>query len=455
MSSEVLVDIEGLGKRYAVYDRPHQRLQELLGGAPRAREFWALRHLDLAVRRGEAVGIVGRNGSGKSTLLQLLCGTLSPTEGRLAVGGRIAALLELGAGFNPEFTGLENVYLNASLMGMDRREVDAHLDAILAFADIGDFVHRPVRTYSSGMFVRLAFSVAVAVRPDLLVVDEALAVGDEAFQRKCYARIEAMKDDGCAVLFVSHAASTILELCDRAILLESGIKRLDGAPRRVVAGYQRLLYADPATRDALLASFARDPMAEAAASPVGASTASTDDPVPAAQAVGDRFDPGLRAESRIEFASRGARILDPRIENSAGQRVNVLEPGRDYAYRYRVVFDAPATRVHFGMMLKTVSGVELFGMGSHAPGDGIDVAMAGCAIDVTFRFRAALLPGTYFLNAGCMGGLDDGVETFLHRLVDAVVFRIEPGAPGRRVHGHVDLSVPPACSIQGGPDGQH
>src|SRR5574337_620691 len=246
------IRVEGLSKRYEIYAQPADRLKQMI--LPRVQramrrparnyfnEFWALRDVGFNVRKGETVGIVGRNGSGKSTLLQMICGTLNPTLGTVAVNGRIAALLELGAGFNPEFTGRENARLGGLLYGLSEQELDARFDAILDFAEIGDFIDQPVKTYSSGMYVRLAFAVAINVSPDVLVVDEALSVGDEAFQRKCFARIDAIRDAGATVLFVSHAAGTVVELCDRAILLDQGEMIADGAPKCVVARYHKLLY---------------------------------------------------------------------------------------------------------------------------------------------------------------------------------------------------------------------
>ena len=198
-----LIRARGIGKCYVRYDRPHHRLLQTFGVKRYAREFWALRDLDLDVWPGETIGIIGRNGAGKSTLLQMLCGLFPPTTGELSVDARVAGLLELGAGFNPEFTGLENVYFKAGLLGMTRAQVDAELDSILAFAEIGDFVTQPVKTFSSGMFVRLAFAVAVAVRPEVLVVDEALAVGDAYFQRKCHRKIQELQEAGSTLLLVT------------------------------------------------------------------------------------------------------------------------------------------------------------------------------------------------------------------------------------------------------------
>ncbi len=237
--SQSAIDVAGLGKRYEIYDRPHQRLFQtiLRGRRTFYREFWALSDVTLSVQRGETVGLVGRNGSGKSTLLQLVAGTLTPTTGIVRTHGRIAALLELGSGFNPEFTGRENVYLNGAILGISRREMNEAIPAIEAFADIGDFIDQPVKTYSSGMLVRLAFAVAVHVTPDILLIDEALAVGDTAFQSKCLARIRDMQQGGVAILLVSHAPNTIIEFCDRAAYLDRGRLVAVGDSRDIVERY--------------------------------------------------------------------------------------------------------------------------------------------------------------------------------------------------------------------------
>ena len=231
MSSEVALTVKGLAKRYYIYDKPHRRLLQMLlarTGRRFYREFVALQDISFTVPKGKVVGILGKNGAGKSTLLQIICGTLTPSDGTVEVRGRVAALLELGSGFNPEFTGIENIYLNGQILGLSRKEVDAKLADILAFADIGDFVHQPVKTYSSGMFARLAFSVAVNVEPDLLIVDEALSVGDAWFQHKSMARMRQLMESGCSVLFVSHSIDAVRALCDEAIWLEQGRVKMHG-----------------------------------------------------------------------------------------------------------------------------------------------------------------------------------------------------------------------------------
>lgn len=243
MSSDCAIQVQDLGKCYQMYDTPRDRLLQMLyrGRKRLYREFWALQGVSFGICKGEVFGIVGRNGAGKSTLLQLICGTLNPTTGSLAVQGRVAALLELGAGFNPEFTGRENVYLNASVLGLTHDEIDKRYEEIVAFSGIGDFIHQPVKTYSSGMFVRLAFSVATSVEPDILVVDEALSVGDGDFARKSFDRIMELKQKGTTILFCSHSLYQVEAFCDRALWLEQGKVVAQGGPRDVIAAYKGFL----------------------------------------------------------------------------------------------------------------------------------------------------------------------------------------------------------------------
>jgi lipopolysaccharide transport system ATP-binding protein len=246
MSSDIAIKVENLSKCYQIYDHPQDRLKQILmrGRKQYYREFWALKDLSFEIKKGETVGIIGRNGSGKSTLLQMICGTLNPSSGSIQTNGRIAALLELGSGFNPEFTGFENIYLNAKVLGLTEKETDSKLNSIIEFADIGDFINQPVKTYSSGMMVRLAFSVAIHVEPDILVVDEALSVGDAYFQAKCANKIKSIISDGATVLFVSHDTSSVKSLCNKALLLNSGRHQYYGDVNTAVEKYYSALVAD-------------------------------------------------------------------------------------------------------------------------------------------------------------------------------------------------------------------
>jgi lipopolysaccharide transport system ATP-binding protein len=244
MSSNLAIKVDGISKCYQIYKHPLDRLKQFIfphiksifgiKSLPYYREFWALNNISFEINKGETVGIIGRNGSGKSTLLQIIAGTINPTKGSIKTNGRIAALLELGSGFNPEFTGLENIYLNATILGLRKREIDGLLEDILSFAEIGDFIKQPVKIYSSGMLVRLAFAVSAHVMPDILIVDEALTVGDELFQRKCLARIESLKKAGATILFVSHSAELVKNLCDHVILIDHGEQLSAGTPKLIV-----------------------------------------------------------------------------------------------------------------------------------------------------------------------------------------------------------------------------
>src|SRR4029450_13661999 len=243
--------VEGVSKRYRIYERPNDRLKEMLtrGRWKRHQEFWALKDVSFEVEAGTTTGIVGPNGSGKSTLLQIITGTLEPTHGSVSLEGRVAALLELGAGFNPEFTGIENVFMNAALMGLSRAETEQLLPEIASFAEIGDFLYQPLKTYSSGMYIRLAFAAAIAVSPQILIIDEALAVGDAVFQHRCTRRIKEMQENGTTILFVSHDPGAIRALCTRAILLNEGRIEADGSPLSVLNRYQKIIMSREAAYD--------------------------------------------------------------------------------------------------------------------------------------------------------------------------------------------------------------
>jgi lipopolysaccharide transport system ATP-binding protein len=452
------VRAQDLGKCYHIYDRPQDRLkqaivprmQRLLRHPPSRyyRDFWALRQVSFEIGHNETVGIVGRNGSGKSTLLQLICGTLTPTTGQVEVSGRIAALLELGSGFNPDFTGRENVYLNAALLGLSREQTEARFDAIAAFADIGPFLDQPVKTYSSGMAVRLAFAVAVHTDPDILVVDEALSVGDELFQRKCYARIEAMKEAGATILFVTHSGATVVELCDRAILLEAGELLAMDDPRRIIAAYHKLLFA-PAHRRAELVDAIRADLSAADGEPAraqpGTAQMAGDEPPPQ-----DYHDPGLVPASTVSYEPHGALLSDFELLAEDGRPVNCLVRGRRYLYRYRVHFLEAATRVRFAMLVRTVTGLGISGAYSAPTLDkALPYVAAGAEMTVCFAFDCRLNPGLYFLNAGVIGADGTG-EAFLHRVVDAYAFRVLP-VPGNAATELLDLCRFLAATADGEP----
>lgn len=393
--SSPIVRVEGVGKCYNVYSKPsHRLLQGLVGGARRYyREFWALRGIDFALGRGETMGIIGRNGSGKSTLLQIIAGTLAPTEGRVEVNGRVAALLELGSGFNPEFTGLENVYLNGAILGMSRQEVDANLDRILSFADIGDFIDQPIRNYSSGMVVRLAFAVQTQVNPQLLIVDEALSVGDAKFQAKCFARLKQLKESGVSILFVSHAAEQIVTHCDRAILLEAGCMLHAGKPKEVVNQYYNLLFGTGSD----------------------AGQEVKQDSIPEAAVPSYPHDFGFVDDGQDHFASRpgynpdefrwgdgAARILDYELRVVDAANPAAIESGSEVRLALRLHFVTRVIRPILGVTIKNPEGVTVYGSNTEykALADLGAAGEPGTTVDVTTFFRCGLADGDYFLSVG-------------------------------------------------------
>lgn len=448
-SNEIAIRVDDLSKCYHIYSQPQDRLKQSfyprLQQALRApiknyfQEFWALHHVSFEVKKGETVGIIGRNGSGKSTLLQLISGTLTPTSGTVQTSGRIAALLELGSGFNPEFTGRENVYLNGALLGLTQAEIDHRFDAIAAFADIGNFIEQPVKTYSSGMVVRLAFAVQATIDPDILIVDEALAVGDEKFQRKCFARLEELKSKGTAILFVSHAGAQIIELCDSALLLEQGARLMYAKPVNVVRAYQKLIYA-PAGQQALLIKEYQtaDRQSDSISTLTGSMTAFDDprltgqpdieivstEPVPDSSDISkiDFFDEGLVPETTVAYPVQGAEILSFRILNREGNPVNVLAAGQEYRFEISGKILSDREGIYFGIHIRSISGTILTGQTHPAQGKFIERVQAGQNFHVTYEFKMALLPGAYFVGGGIWSCYE---PVCLHRIMDALMFRVQ------------------------------
>ncbi|MBY0431812.1 MAG: ABC transporter ATP-binding protein [Rhodospirillales bacterium] len=457
MSEDTAIAIHGVSKIYRVYARPQDRLLQAFRRRQCFQEFWALRDLDFQVRRGETVGIIGRNGSGKSTLLQVICGTLQPSFGTVTIHGRISALLELGSGFNPDFSGRENVFLNASIMGLSRDEIEAIYDRIVAFADIGDHLEQPVKTYSSGMMMRLAFAVAINVEPDILIVDEALAVGDEAFQRKCLARLDAIRNAGATVLFVSHSSRQVIEVCDRVMLLDQGEKLYDGEPRTGVNLYHKMLYmpADkvPAFRETLKtrqdgeaapvgesAAVATEGAAPAPVPAPASATITATAPQPSADSGEDWYNPGMVPQSTVSYESRGAHIEDVRITTLEDRQVNMLLPGRRYRMRFQVRLDQDVFMLAAGTRFKTITGVELGGGSTIYTDRMIDHVPAGSLLNVRHEFTCRLIEGTYFVNVG-VSGVVSSERHWLHRIVDVAMFTILPDGQTRFSNGPVDFDL--------------
>lgn len=433
MAEAIAISLENVSKVFKQYYHPVDRLKEiLLPGKQKAREFWALRNIDLEIPKGRTWGIVGRNGAGKSTLLQIIAGTLRPTTGKLAVNGRVSALLELGSGFNSEFTGTQNVFFNGQTLGLSHQEIKERFDEIVAFADIGEFIHRPVKTYSSGMRARLAFAVSINVDPDILIVDEVLAVGDAAFQRKCFSRMERIREKGCTVLFVSHSTESILQLCDQAVLVDQGQCLMTADTKTVTSYYQKLIYASG--REAVLvrrdieevklsSKQKREPTKKQVKSVKD--ILQSDQKITKSKSSKGYLDPAFKSKSITEYISNGAIIQNPVITDEDGNEINILIPRETYTFSYEVFVSQRARKVRCGMLIKTISGVHLGGMTTHPlPDEGADNIHPGMQLKVNFRFNALLNPGVYFLNAGISGWVGQQ-RKHLHRILDAVIFRVD------------------------------
>ncbi len=445
MSSEIAVRVDDLSKCYQIYDSPSARLKQSLMGRARARlglapkryfrEFWAVRNVSFEVPRGQTVGIVGRNGSGKSTLLQMICGTLNPTTGDVTTRGRIAALLELGSAFNPEFTGRENVYMNGTVLGFRRDEISRRFDEIVDFAGVDAFIDQPVKTYSSGMRLRLAFAVQAQLDPDILVVDEALAVGDARFQAKCFARLRRLKENGTSILLVTHATEQVVTHCDAALLLDAGRPLMTGQPREVINRYLDLLFGREAQGDA------------AGTAPVNVAAANAPASAGAESARAAELD-----TTRERFASRpnynpheyrwgdgAAEILDFELRADETAFPTTIAVGARMRLRLAIRFGREVVRPILGVTIKTKEGVTVFGTNTERLADARmrDVGRAGSVITATVGFDCRLAPGDYFVSLGLASRQGDGVTPH-DRRYDAIHLHV---GSEERLFGLVDLGM--------------
>jgi lipopolysaccharide transport system ATP-binding protein len=401
MSDSVAIALTGVSKCFKLYAQPADRLKDLLLPTKvRSRDFWALRELTMTIERGQTVGIVGQNGSGKSTLLQLIVGTLTPTTGQVHTQGRVAALLELGSGFNPEFTGRQNVFFNGRVLGLTQAEITDRFDAIAAFADIGDMLEQPVKTYSSGMFIRLAFAVVINTDPDILIVDEALAVGDIYFQQKCFERIRQLRDRGVTILFVSHDSGSVFRLCDRAILLEQGKVLLDGEPKPVLDLYEANM---------LKAFEQQPPPAVSAVEPIATPVAS-----PIASPIAS---PPTIPSSNIESDDL-AQVQFVRILDAAGQPIPTVTSGQAIQIAIGIRFGQAFAAPHVGFKLRNRQGEVVFETNTHCMGQAIGPVTANEFIEVRFACEVPLIDGQYTISVG-IADEAIGLTTFRRTLVYA------------------------------------
>ena len=398
---EIAIAVDHISKVYKLYDKPMDRMVEALGLTKKKkyREHFALSDVSFQVKKGECVGIIGTNGSGKSTILKIITGVLNPTGGTLTVNGRIQALLELGAGFNMEYTGIENIYLNGTMNGFTEQEIESRMQDILDFADIGDYVKQPVKTYSSGMFVRLAFSVAINIDPEILIVDEALSVGDVFFQAKCYHKFEEFKKMGKTIIFVSHDLSSVSKYCDRVVLLNQGVKLGEGSPKEMIDDYKRVLvgqYELPESKSE--SSLLNDEQIQVA---VQKKAAKQD------------------TSKLLEYGTKEAIIEQFYMTDDRGAESKSIIKGSEFTIHMKVRFMADLPAPIFAFSIKTVKGTEITGTNTMFEKAFLEPVKAGAVKDITFTQKMSLQGGEYLLSFGVTGYDGNDFQVY-HRLYDAL-----------------------------------
>lgn len=405
---EYAIQVQDVSKIYRLYEKPIDRLKESLSLTHKSyhRDFFALSNISFQVKKGETVGIIGTNGSGKSTILKIITGVLTPTTGNVRVSGVISALLELGAGFNMDYTGIENVYMNGTMMGFTRSQMDEKLPEILEFADIGDFVYQPVKTYSSGMFVRLAFALAINVEPEILIVDEALSVGDVFFQSKCYRRMEEIRKQGTTILMVTHDMGSVIKYCDRVVLLNKGHYVAEGPAGKMVDLYKKILANQ---MDALEEELAE--MNDFSGGMDGQEVLSED------KNQGLMKDKISINPNRTEYGNGKAEIYDLGLFDERGNLTNLLLKGEYFEIRERIRFFDTIQAPIFTYTIKDKKGADLTGTNTMFEGADVKPVGQGDEYEVTFRQKMTLQGGEYLLSMSCTG-FEQGEHTVYHRLYD-------------------------------------
>ncbi len=404
--SDYVIEVKNVDKVYKLYESNKARVADTLRLTRKKnyKEHYALKDMSFQVKKGECVGLIGTNGSGKSTILKIITGVLSPTKGEVIVDGRISALLELGAGFNQEYTGMENIYLNGTMLGYSNEEIDAKLDDILSFADIGDFVFQPVKTYSSGMFVRLAFAVAINIDPEILIVDEALSVGDVFFQAKCYKKFEEFKAAGKTILFVSHDLGAISKYCDRAVLINKGDKVGEGTPKEMIDIYKKILVGQEPVINSKLDNL--DGIAD--------------------EVEAEELEEGITWKSNYqlnpnlnEYGDGRASIVDFAVIDDSGTYTNAIMKGSTFTVKSKVHFNTDIENPIFTLTFKTLKGIDVTGTNTMYEKCDVGLCKEGSEYVATFTQRMDMQGGEYLMSISCTGF--DGVDfVAYHRLYDVM-----------------------------------
>lgn len=389
------IKADNISKMYKLYDKPIERLKESLGISKKKcyQEHFALHNLNFHITKGETVGIIGSNGSGKSTILKIITGVLNQSEGEIAVDGRISSLLELGAGFNMEYTGIQNIFLNGTMIGFSKKEIENRLDVIIEFADIGEFIYQPVKTYSSGMFVRLAFAVAINIDPEILIIDEALSVGDMFFQAKCYRKFEDFKKIGKTILLVSHDLGSISKYCDRVILLNKGEKLGEGSPKEIIDLYKRVLVnqlENPSEKTTDIGDIVIDTLWKNAL---------------------------IINPNTIEYGDKQAYIIDYCLEDEKGMITNNIIKGNKFVIRMKVRIDSQLQEPIYAFTIKDLKGTEIAGTNTLIEKANTGNPQKGSCMEISFTQTMNLQGGSYLLSLGCTGYQSGEFKVF-HRLYD-------------------------------------
>ncbi|MFT4007761.1 MAG: ABC transporter ATP-binding protein [Lacrimispora sp.] len=409
-SNEKAISVTNVTKIYKLYDKPIDRLKEALSVTHKNyhRDFYALNGISFDVEKGQVVGIIGTNGSGKSTILKIITGVLTPTTGELKVNGVISALLELGAGFNMDYTGIENIYMNGTMMGFSKKEMDQKLQDILSFADIGDFVYQPVKTYSSGMFVRLAFALAINVEPEILIVDEALSVGDVFFQAKCYRRMEEIRQSGTTILMVTHDMGAIIKYCDRVVVLNKGNFVAEGEPGKMVDLYKKILANQMDALGEELEELRTDALSDF----------SGEQAVPRSQRHQGLMKEKLTLNpNRTEYGDKKAEIVDFGLLDERGNVTNLLLKGEYFTIRERIHFQTEIGTPIFTYTIKDKRGADLTGTNTMYEASDVKAVKNGDEYEVEFKQKMTLQGGEYLLSMSCTG-FENGEHVVYHRLYD-------------------------------------
>ena len=403
MDNVTAIKVEGLTKLYHLYNQPQDRLKEALNPFKKSyhHDFYAMDDVSFEIKKGETVGIIGRNGAGKSTLLKMITGVLTPTSGNIETHGKISSLLELGAGFNPEMNGMDNIYLNGTLMGFTHEEMATKVDAILEFADIGEFIYQPVKMYSSGMFARLAFSVAINVDPDILIVDEALSVGDLSFQMKCFKKFQDFQEEGRTILFVTHALDTVIRYCTRGIVIDGGHKVFEGTSKDAVDSFKKVLSGDFYEKD------------------IEAKRKKTHK-ITEESLLRHAFEEHRELDT---YGNNKAQIIDYGTLDEKGNPSDILDYNSKFTIVMKVKFHESIVNPIFAFTLKDVRGLEITGTNSYMKHIVTGTFEKDKIITVTFEQKANLQIGKYALSLGCVNLNENGVEVY-NRIYDAMLFEI-------------------------------